>query len=240
MTMKKKRAKPHSKLMEALPCPSRPVGLARCTRCGAMYELSQGPQQCKHHPGMFGNHNGNLMTRTWSCCGLADDRAEGCRVCTGHTICEATAAALAQFPLEKDSEGLRRRGGAVPGIDGEAQKTPESEVCVGQPLSNYTCVVGDTLSSVALKHGMRAADLRRWNKLISPGLFAGQQLLVAEPPAPAPEQGRALAVRQVMRSAGSTRQEAEFYVDDNGGDAERALQAFEADRRFEQEQANPT
>ena len=198
--------------------------LARCTRCAKMYdEASPGP--CRYHPGTYGNRS-NPLTRTWSCCGAHEDAALGCA--TGaHLRCEQTAAALQSFGSAgggvEERTGLRRRGvGREPPPEPAPRNTPP------EGLQTYTCVVGDTLASVALKHRMKAVDLRRWNKLLSPSLFAGQRLLVSEPPPRSPAEVRAEAVRTVMRRGGVPQAEAGYYVDEFG-DAPAALRALAED-----------
>ena len=44
--------------------------------------------------------------------------------------------------------------------------------------ADHGLLCSDSLASVALKHGMRPDQLKRWNKLLSPSLFPGQTLLV--------------------------------------------------------------
>ena len=45
--------------------------------------------------------------------------------------------------------------------------------------TSYTVVSGDTLSSIARKHSVAVADLRRWNHLGSDQVKPGQKLVVA-------------------------------------------------------------
>ena len=89
----------------------------------------------------------------------------------------------------------------------------------------------DTVASVALKHGMPVARLKKWNKLLSPTLYAGQTLAVEPPRAPTPEELRAASIRAVMKSCSCDKHEAAYYLDEHGGgvDVDAALAARAAD-----------
>ena len=199
-------------------------GLARCKRCGVMWEQSE-PARCHYHPGTFANHNGNFI-RVWSCCRESNERAKGCTSGDAHVLCEVTAASLEAFP-----QGLRRRCVAAAAREEEPEEPRPKKKPAPPGAVTYACVVGDTLSSVALKHNMPLAQLKKWNRLLAPNLFPGQQLFVTAPPAPTPAAVRAEALRRVMRRAACTQPEAAYYLDEFGGgtDADAALAGFAAD-----------
>lgn len=206
--------------------------LARCVRCGEMYDEMQPQQTCSYHPGKF---QGDDLCRVgaargWSCCNEMQERGSGCQRATSHLRCEKTTAALDTFGK---AGGLRQRKGGTP----VAYGTPISEdaVVVAKPKGvpddavTYTVGVGDTLASIALKHRMRADQLKRWNRLLSPNVYSGQQIFVAKPPPPKPEEVRAEALRTLMRRGRCELAEAEYYLDDAGGDYAAALAALQSD-----------
>ena len=196
--------------------------LARCVRCHRMYEEDR-EAECVFHPGRY---QGGLSAKPphgpvgWTCCSATSEKATGCKMVSAHLRCEATAQALDSFgPAD---EGMRRRKdarGVVPVIDAP----PVAKKGVPSEAVSYSVCVGDTLASVALKHGMRVDQIKRWNKLLSPNIYAGQQLFVAPPQPPTAEQLRAEALRRIMRRAACGKEEAACYLDEAEGDAERAL-----------------
>ena len=101
--------------------PEPPEGLARCTRCGQMYEQAD-PQQCCFHPGQYTDQGVPskyaAFSWQWSCCKSGDECARGCRTEKGHILCKATAERLETFPTVE--VGLRRRvaGSAETKADG--------------------------------------------------------------------------------------------------------------------------
>jgi LysM repeat protein len=197
-----------------------------------MYDEQELPLTCHFHTGTYGNHGCNSLTRTWSCCGAHEDKAKGCMVNSEHVRCEATHAALEQFGSSSSSgatTGLRRRGPAgggttvVEDIKAAPKGIPENAVI-------YTVGVADTLASIALRHSMNVGQLKKWNKLLSPNVYAGQQIYVMPPPPPTPEQKRAEDIRKLMKRGGlQTQQEAAYYVDGAGGNFEGAWEALCAD-----------
>jgi|EP00908_Phaeocystis_cordata_P023471 LysM repeat protein len=197
------------------------TGLARCSRCNSMYEFGDG-QACRSHTGEFASFG---RVKMWTCCSNYEERAPGCRVEPKHTRCMVTDAALQRFPQSEDGTGLRRRGAAP-------EEAKEEKAKPGGPPPDaikYTCGVGDSLQGVALRHGMRVAEIKRWNKLLSGSLYAGLQIYVRPPPPS--ERQRVEAVRAVMRRAPCTEPEASFYLDEHGdgNDVEAALAALAAD-----------
>lgn len=220
------------------------AGLARCTRCGVLYEQSDEHVRCVYHPGEFMVSNSTLGSfqpqfhRTWSCCKREGEAAAGCVIDNVHMRCERTAEALSKFPQDpKAVSGLRRRtpSSAEPGGTEEVVDPPKRDRnAPPENATKYTCVVGDTVAAVALKHGMRADQVKRWNKLLNPTLFAGQQLWVCEPPPKSDAEKRAEALRTIMRRAtggGCSLPEATYYLDEagKGHDVRAALSALEAD-----------
>jgi len=208
-------------------------GLARCTRCGIMYDQSEAEQQCRYHPGDFTNRRmvGPAMMQ-WTCCGEYQERAVGCKRSAAHVRCVKTAESLEAFP-QVEKVGLRHRG-APP------EPCEKGAPAKGGPPPDavkYTCGVGDTVKGVALKHRMNAADLKRWNKLLSGNLFPGLSVYVRPPPPPSPEKMRAEALRTIQRRAECTEFEASYYLDEcgEGKDAEAALAGLAADARASDE-----
>ena len=199
--------------------------LSRCRRCGRMYEAGA-DEACVYHPGKF--HGGHLiLSNRWSCCHSEVERSEGCRTAALHLQCAATEAALDQAG---GSAGLRRRGSTdvpvakgVPIVEGRPCPT-------GAPddAAVYIVSVADTLSSIALRHRMTVGQLKRWNKMLSPSVYAGQRLYVAPAPPPTPEAERAEALRLVCRRGGVGLAEAAYYLDECGGAVE-AIAALKAD-----------
>ena len=201
--------------------------LSRCSRCGKMYEEHDTAQTCYYHPGEYDNHLLNILTRTWSCCKEAEMNARGCTIAAGgHLRCEMTQKSLDTFAVAPGSSGLRRRKG------GDDEPIKPAAALPPDDLKKYTCVVGDTIASVALRHKMRPQDLKRWNKLLTPNLFPGKVLLVGEPPPRPAAEVRAEAIRTLMRRGKVNQHEASYYLDEPGGgtDVAAALAALEADR----------
>jgi LysM repeat protein len=193
-------------------------GLARCARCGVMYEQSDLGLRCYYHSGEYHNHDGNRICRTWSCCNTADEAARGCCIdVDGHVRCEQTAKALSNFPQDETAvNGLRHRGTChLTTPDHETAKATKRST---KPEGSLEYVVGvcDTLSSVALKHGMTVAQLKRWNTVLNSKLYPGQTLAVVPPPPKTAEQVRADNLRALMHKAQCTRPEAEYYLDEHG------------------------
>lgn len=207
--------------------------LARCVRCHTMYDEFAECAPCKYHPGSYGNHNGNIMHRTWSCCGAHDDRAVGCTTSNYHERCETTQAALDQFGGAPgcDTTGMRRRGHNVSGDTAAVETIKPALPPKGVPAHAilYSVGVGDTLASIALRHGMSVTQLKKWNKLLSPNVYAGQQLHVVPPSAPTPEQKRSDDLRKLMKRGKLQPEEAAYYLDEAAGDVERAWAALCAD-----------
>ena len=112
-----------------------------------------------------------------------------------------------------------------------AKPAKKGGVPAGVETISYVCVVGDTVASVALRHGMKVADLKKWNRLLSPSLFAGQEVHVRPPPPKPAANARAERLRIIMRRANVSEPEAAYYLDDAGGgeDVEAALRAAAAD-----------
>lgn len=54
-----------------------------------------------------------------------------------------------------------------------------------QPAKSYKVVKGDTVSNIAKRHGITAAQLMSWNKLTSANIYIGQVLIVKAAAAPA-------------------------------------------------------
>ena len=208
-------------------------GLARCTRCGIMYDQSEAEQQCRYHPGEFTNRRmvGPAMGQ-WTCCGEYQERAVGCKTSAAHVRCVKTAESLDTFP-QVEKVGLRqRRPPPEPSEkDGPAKGGPPPDAV------KYTCGVGDTVKGVALKHRMSAADLKKWNKLLSGNLFPGLEIYVRSPPPPSADEMRAEALRLIQRRAGCTEFEASYYLDEcgEGKDPEAALAGLAADARASDE-----
>ena len=201
-----------------------------------MYEEDR-EAECVFHPGRY---QGGLSAKPphgpvgWTCCSATSEKATGCKTVSAHLRCEATTQALDSFgPAD---EGVRRRRdarGVAPVID----PPPLAKKATGVPSEavSYSVCVGDTLASVALKHGMRVDQIKRWNKLLSPNIYAGQQLFVAPPQPPTAEQRRAEALRLIMRRVGCGQEEAACYLDEAEGDAERALAGLRADTTDEED-----
>ena len=97
-------------------------------------------------------------------------------------------------------------------------------------LARVQVGVGDTLSSVALRHSMRPDQLRRWNKLLSPNIYAGQTLKVVPRKPPTAQEERAASVRKLMRAlSGLSVAEAEAFLDEASGSYDRALELATAE-----------
>ncbi|MDE1885934.1 MAG: peptidoglycan DD-metalloendopeptidase family protein [Xanthomonadaceae bacterium] len=63
---------------------------------------------------------------------------------------------------------------------------PAASAVAGATAQTYRVVHGDTLYSIAFKHGLDFRDLAAWNGIASPyRIFAGQELRLSAPPAPA-------------------------------------------------------
>lgn len=93
-----------------------------------------------------------------------------------------------QLPTNRLSVGQILR---VPVEPGTGYRPPISQVA--HKPAQYTVQKGDNLSLIAQRHRVSVADLKHWNKLRSPQIQVGQQLLVAQP-APA---RKSAAVHQV-------------------------------------------
>ena len=81
---------------------------------------------------------------------------------------------------------------------------------------------------------MPVALLKRWNKLLSPTLYPGQELWVRPAPPPTREQIRSDAIRKLMKLAACSLPEASFYLDEYGGgcDVDAALAASTTDAAY--------
>jgi LysM repeat protein len=93
-----------------------------------------------------------------------------------------------------------------PGVDGAAslQQAVFTTVPAGRTFY-YTVHRGDTVATVAAKHGVSAQDLRRWNGLVQDrGLKPGQQLRVTSDQAPV-RAARQATRRPVQEAAPATR-----------------------------------
>lgn len=73
--------------------------------------------------------------------------------------------------------GNAEAGGELPAATWREAEADTSET-VGAPAKYYVVRKGDTLGYLARKLDIRASDLKRWNKLKSSRLSAGQRLLV--------------------------------------------------------------
>ena len=189
-------------------------GSARCTRCGLMYEQSNPlQQQCVLHTGIYDNNNGNIV-RTWSCCRSTEESSKGCTVQNGHVRCESTARALAAFPT---FDGPVQAHDAPKAEDeGSSTAKAKSDAAVPEDANRYTCVVGDTLASVALKHGMQVAHLKKCNRVLSSNLYPGQTLRVMAPQPLTPAEARAAALQKIMTRLHCTEPEAAYFLDEYG------------------------
>ena len=210
-------------------------GVARCSRCGLMYEQSDAFKQCNFHPGTYGNHAGNTLNQTWSCCKSAHEFIRGCTTDTVHTRCQETADALASFPqvdgLETFRKLRREQEEAEKAEQLKIARARQEKFAIPDNAHRYTVGVGDTLASVALKHGMQVAHLKKFNKLLSPQLYPGQTLLVQAPKPPTEDELRSLAIKEVMKRTRCDKYEAAFYLDEHGGgtDVEAASAAHAID-----------
>lgn len=149
--------------------------------------------------------------------------------------CEQTQAALENFPQDLSSLGLRQRGGKKGSSSSTVvEEKMQQKSAAPADAYKYTVGVGDSLSSVALKHGMPVALLKRWNKLLSPTLYPGQELWVRPAPPPTREQIRSDAIRKLMKLAACSLPEASFYLDEYGGgcDVDAALAASTTDAAY--------
>lgn len=228
-------------------------GLSRCVRCRA-YVGSNERVPCYYHPGEYKSVPDINPVRSWSCCSNHEMNARGCTIADTHEWCVVTAAALDRFALADTDTTLsnslqQRRGGGGPPDDSQDQldswvllEAPKKKKTPTRPdgAVEYTCGVSDTLASVALKHGMPATLLKRWNPtLLSAKLYPGQRIFVREPPPKSPADQRAAALRTLRAKAENelgavvALQELEFYYDEAGGASEgsvdRALEALRAD-----------
>ena len=76
--------------------------------------------------------------------------------------CEQTQAALENFPQDSSSLGLRQRGGKKGSSSSTVvEEKMQQKSAAPADAYKYTVGVGDSLSSVALKHGMPVALLKR-------------------------------------------------------------------------------
>ena len=144
--------------------------------------------------------------------------------------CSLTASAA-------NIDGRRAHGRGVNSVNGTAgdatvgEETKATQLPKGVPADAvvYTVGVGDSLASIALRHSMNVTQLKKWNKLLSSNVYAGQQIYVMPPPDPTPEQKRADDIRKLMRRSGlQTKEEAAYYIDE-AGDFESAWAALCAD-----------
>lgn len=212
-------------------------GIARCKRCGIMYEQSEVLQQCAFHPGEYGNHNGNSMHRSWSCCKSTEEFIRGCTTAGVHERCQETAAALASFPQVGGAGAMRaqrKEQQEAEQVEAEEERLAKMKARIAPvDAHRYTVVVGDSLASIALKHGMQVSNIKRWNKLLSSQLYPGQTLLVQAPKPLTPEELRSAAIKDLMKRAPCEKYEAAFYLDEHGGgvDVDTALAAHAADVR---------
>jgi len=183
--------------MEALPLEEEGpplLGLARCARCGSMYDESEAESGCVRK--------------------------------RAHVRCEATSKALAGFPVLET--GLRRRRG------GDAAAAPPA-AARGPPsgAEEYAVRLGDTAASLCLRFGMRRDELLRWNRLLTPNLYSGQKLWVRPPP---PRDDEAASARRALvAGSGCSVGEAEYYLDESGGDRQSAMARLKEDRAWAQE-----
>ena len=117
-------------------------------------------------------------------------------------------------------------GGAAVALDAAA--SPE--------YGPYTVGVGDSLASVALRHGMERSALQRLNGLLSTTLYPGQVLQVAHPrrDAKTPEELRHADCRRIARRTKCAVEEAAYYLDQAGGDVARACALHAADAAWEE------
>jgi len=60
----------------------------------------------------------------------------------------------------------------------ESQKSNTSTVNTAQNAVYYTVLKGETMYSVAKKHGIQVADICKWNKIIGNKLNAGQKIII--------------------------------------------------------------
>lgn len=195
----------------------------------------------------------------WSCCNATEEFSRGCRRAACHTPCQITAAAMrrtlnirgtnakplpakalklklpqptadtsfARLRAEQDGNesGLRRASGPN-AVSGAA--SPK--------YGPYTVGVGDSLASIALRHGMDRHALQRLNGLLSTQLYPGQILQVANPTSQekTPEEQLEEDRRRVMRYAKCDRYEAAYYLDQAAGDVHRACALRAADEAWEE------
>ena len=210
----------------------QPFGLARCVRCGVMYEQSE-ESSCYYHPGHYLSPNGLRPPAIlfWSCCSNHEERSKGCARGASHVRCDATARALSNFPQEETMVGLRRRAAAAAQAATMEEVPSKKSATRPEDAIKYTVVLGDTLATIALKHGMNVANLKKWNTLLSPNLYPGQQLYVKPPRPQTPAEIRSAALKLLMKKLSCTLPEASYYLDEHGGgiDTGAAIAAFAAD-----------
>ena len=200
-------AEQESAAVEALPAGS----LQRCLRCDKLYPAEEkGP--CLFHRGAYVyspfSSAGNPVLR-WSCCAATGLGDPGCCSSRLHKPCPVTSAALQQLAasLPYQCGDHRPRGPLEAECSATCSIGWTSDPRLSQVLAEtvqqiYVVRPGDTLHGVALRHGVKSAQIVTWNRLVTSDLYAGQQLSASRPiPPPLPEHRPAIRRSQVFSPA---------------------------------------
>lgn len=160
-----------------------------------------------------------------------------------HIPCATTQHALNHFPaslkappaFDPSFQRLNSTPSARSADDGGETSCGRSEAPRKEGV--YEVQAGDSLAVIALRHGMRKETLLRLNRLLTPEVYPGQQLMVFDPAELSPEEVEAREaarrLRTVARRGGCTAGEAAYYLDAGGGDVGRALALRAEDAAWE-------
>ena len=223
------------------------TGMSRCTACGLIYEADDATSKCFYHPG---NRNARGGRSGWSCCGNLEENPRGCCGPAVHIPCALTMQAMRQAAraapappsllprapaLDPSFARMRENEAAAPAEEAETGRSAEAEEPV---MGTYQVCAGESLGVIALRHGMSKEELRRLNKLLTPEVYPGQQLMVTNPRVLSDEEASAKEERRkertVARKAKCERAEATYYLDVAGGDVGRALALHAEDSAWEE------
>lgn len=223
----------------------------RCERCGLYFSSSNQRMEsvCASHPGEFSCSGYGLTWKVsfgkWSCCGGKDPELPGCLILNTHIQCQKTLDALKKIEVGSkaslsglvDSNSMDTRiesplsapERAFPGKHLEAER---------EGYIRHIFQQGETLPGIALMYNVSVQDIKRSNGIISSLLDPGHKMLWIPVPGTTPERRpisgasklRALAAKQGLEI---NQAEAKYYLDEESGDIEAALEALKADMEWE-------
>eukprot|EP00026_Physarum_polycephalum_P014198 Phypoly_transcript_14688.p1 GENE.Phypoly_transcript_14688~~Phypoly_transcript_14688.p1 ORF type:complete len:260 (+),score=41.96 Phypoly_transcript_14688:120-899(+) len=222
----------------------------KCSRCNSFYD-SDNPEDmgpvCLYHKGRFQDFNmpfaGDKYGK-WPCCKEVFFMSPGCL--KGHHIEDVyTSTLLSSFDQTNDGKNTNQITAPTAGEPQKPLQKPPLNVT--DEFILYDVQFGDTLAGIAIRFHTNAGKLKQLNRLVTNDeVHTRKTILIPRHPTQTPLPPKQTATPKssspidlVVRKTGVSREEAKFYLEENGGVVAHAVAAIKQDEEWDEEQKTP-